>query len=164
MSLSSDGNTIASAHLDQHVRLWSLRSGELIENLEKVHSKLVSCVEFSRAGNLLVSCGRDSILKVFDTRTYRVLHELCDPEFTNPQNWSKFGFSSDGRYVVTGSGNGKVIIWDVEKGRRKRILTHHKEAVMSCQWSPSGKHILSGDKSGDLILWHESPDGKGSKH
>lgn len=76
LSMSPNGNMMASAHLDSHIRFWSYRTGELMQDLDSVHTQSASCAEFSRDGNLVVTNSRDNTLKVIDVRTFKVLHIL----------------------------------------------------------------------------------------
>lgn len=152
-AISPDGNTIGTGHLDSHVRFWSLRTEELVFDLENAHTKPVSCVQFSRIGTLAVSTGKDSVITVIDLRMQKVLRQITHREYQNNVNYSQFSFSPDSRSVAVGSQSGDIFVWDVDSGRLKECLKHHKSPVTSCNWSASGLGIVSADKQGNIVLW-----------
>ena len=46
-----------------------------------------------------------------------------------------------------------VRIWD-QKAKCINIVQGHKSSVLSCAFSPNGKHILSASADGTLRLWN----------
>ncbi|HQP26153.1 MAG TPA: hypothetical protein PLP16_13350, partial [Smithellaceae bacterium] len=62
-------------------------------------------------------------------------------------------FSSDGKYLVTGSGDKTVKLWHLSTGAEIRTFSGHEEKVTAVAISPDGAKILSGDKKGMIKLW-----------
>jgi transcription initiation factor TFIID subunit 5 len=94
-------------------------------------------------------------LQIIDSRTWKNVRTLKDPEFKNPSsiNWSQFAISPDGVYTVCGSESGALIVWEIESGKRNRYLKGHLNAVTCCSWSSNGTNIVSADKEGILNVW-----------
>jgi len=65
LSLSSDGNYLASGGEDKTVRIWDTRSQKLIETF-KGHRNGVSGVAFRKGTHQLYSCSQDNTVKVWN--------------------------------------------------------------------------------------------------
>ena len=62
-------------------------------------------------------------------------------------------FSPDGKYIVSGSDDDTVKLWEVESGKEIRTFTSHTDNVSSVSFSPDGKYIASGSWYGTIKLW-----------
>jgi RNA polymerase sigma factor (sigma-70 family) len=62
-------------------------------------------------------------------------------------------FSADGRYLITGSDDSRVIVWDAKTGKAIRTFASHKKEIRSLAASKDGKLLISGDEGGVICLW-----------
>lgn len=62
-------------------------------------------------------------------------------------------FTSDGMYLVSGSVDRSVRLWDVKTGREIRKYIGHTGAVTSIAVTPDDRQILSADTAGNIRLW-----------
>jgi WD40 repeat protein len=62
-------------------------------------------------------------------------------------------FSPDGKYVLSGSWDDTLKLWNVETGREIRTFTGHRDNIKSVAFSPDGKYALSGSEDRTLKLW-----------
>jgi len=62
-------------------------------------------------------------------------------------------FSPDGRTVLSGLGDGTLILWDIESGTEIRRFAGHAVRVWSVAISPDGRTALSASADATLILW-----------
>jgi len=73
--------------------------------------------------------------------------------FRHANSVSSVCFSPDGKRVLSGSCDNKLVLWDVESGKRLRTFEGHTEGVTSVSFSPDGKRVLSGSRGNTVALW-----------
>ncbi|MBD2437711.1 eIF2A-related protein [Nostoc sp. FACHB-110] len=65
---------------------------------------------------------------------------------------TKVSFSLDGQKIVSGSADGRIIIWS-RKGTKLKDFKAHDKKITSLGFSPNGQNILSGSEDKTLKLW-----------
>jgi WD40 repeat protein len=71
----------------------------------------------------------------------------------NPSSVTSVCFSSDGKYILSGSYEKSVKLWDIGSGKEIRPFVGHKSVITSVCFSPDGKTALSGSCDCSMILW-----------
>jgi WD40 repeat protein len=61
--------------------------------------------------------------------------------------------SPDGKFLVSGSNDKTVIIWDLASGTALKKLTGHVWKVNSVSWSSDGKYVVSTGNEGETLVW-----------
>ena len=179
LSLSPNGNIISTAHLDNSVRFYSLRTKESMKILNEIHSQQVTSVEFSKDGTEIITNSRDNTLKLIDIRTWKVLKVFTTSilnnqtyEYINGVNWNKACFSPDCQYVTAGSIDGSIFIWNINTAELYNVLSKKKlnntrirtdsnksrrdipkYAITSIDWNTNGKQIVSSNNSGKITFY-----------
>ena len=59
----------------------------------------------------------------------------------------------DTNTIATGSGDGKIIIWDSETGKQKQIINAHREPIFDLALSNNGKLLASSSWDGVIAIW-----------
>ena len=65
-------------------------------------------------------------------------------------------FSPDGKFIVSGSDDGAIKIWEAEYGTLNRNFRGHQGAVKSIAFSPNGKLMASASADSTVKLWNLS--------
>jgi WD40 repeat protein len=61
--------------------------------------------------------------------------------------------SPDGRFIVSGSDDRTVKVWELESGRLLRSLEGHTGGVRAVAVSPDGRFIVSGSEDRTIRAW-----------
>jgi len=61
--------------------------------------------------------------------------------------------SPDGRFIVSGSEDRTVKVWELESGRLLRSLEGHTDGVQAVAVSPDGRFIVSGSEDRTIRAW-----------
>jgi WD40 repeat protein len=72
------------------------------------------------------------------------------------QRISSVAFSPDGYFVLSGSENKKLLLWNLKNGEMLRTFSGHSDVVTSIGFSPDGRFVLSGSKDKTVRLWKVS--------
>ena len=65
VSLDNEGAVIASGHLDNNLRIWDTRSGNIIQEIAGIHFGQITSVEFSPCKNLFYWISRVIFIWIF---------------------------------------------------------------------------------------------------
>jgi len=158
VAFSPDGKYALSGSQDKAVILWKLADGNSVRSFTG-HKKAVLSVAFSPDGQFAVSGSEDKTVKLWEVDSGKNIHTFkrevhsfsAVAGHTKPVN--SVAFSPDGQFILSGSNDKSVKLWNVEKSRLVRTYRDSKGAVTSVTFSPDGQHFLSGGTGKTLKLW-----------
>ncbi|WP_333026526.1 MULTISPECIES: WD40 domain-containing protein [unclassified Microcoleus] len=97
--------TINSGSADNIIKLWNLKTGQVIRTLTG-HSDYVKSVAISPDGQILASGSGDNTIKLWNLKNGHTLFTLTGHSAIN-----SVCFSPDGNTLVSGSNDGSIKIW-----------------------------------------------------
>lgn len=154
VTIQSKESVVASAHFDKRIRFWDTRTDSSANEI-LLQGKVTS-LDVSPDGFYLLSCVRDDSLKCLDLRQNQVIRTFCAEGFKVGCDWTRCKFSPDSQYIVAGSGDSSVFIWNVSNGKLEQTLKdQHNSTVIACCWSPNGALLMSTDRNKKAIVWSE---------
>ncbi|ELT97615.1 hypothetical protein CAPTEDRAFT_224280 [Capitella teleta] len=146
-----DYNNIISGHFDRRVRFWDTRTDSSSNEISL--QGRVTALDLSFDKNTLLCCSREDTVKLIDLRKNAVCATLSADGFRVGADWTRAVFSPNGEFVMAGSSDGTVYIWNVAKNRVEKALREHNHAVMACSWNPNGQSLLTCDKQKQVVYW-----------
>ena len=66
---------------------------------------------------------------------------------------NSIAISPDGKYIVSGSDDTTIKVWDFKTGECLNTLEGHIDSVNSISISPDGKYIVSGSDDDTIKIW-----------
>jgi WD40 repeat protein/Flp pilus assembly protein TadD len=139
-----DGRLLTTACHDSKARIWDLKTGQLLHELEG-HTGDVTWVGFHPKGDLLVTGSWDGTLRLWDVPSGQSLARHAG---------SPHRISPDGRLCV--QFHSTVGILEIESEGEHRVLalpTATEQDPSSIDISPDGRWLVSAGQNG-VRLWH----------
>lgn len=108
-------------------------------------------LKFSPDGKTILISTNGSMIKLIDAFQGTVLHTFTG--HTNMKNIPlEASFSPDSQYVLSGSSDGKIHIWNAEKGNKVALLnSDHSDTVQCIQFNP--KYMMFATTCQQMIFW-----------
>jgi hypothetical protein len=154
VGFSPDGKRLASASVDQTVKVWDATTGQ--ETLSwKGHSVCAPVVAFSPDGKLLVKSSWNSGygVEVWDATSGQERFTL-----KGHTKWVVgVAFSPDGKRLASASWDQTVRLWDTTTGQEMLTLKGHPDMVFSVAFSPNGQRLASAGEDGTVKVWDARP-------
>lgn len=159
LALAPDGQVIASASYDKTIKLWNLKTGQLINTLTG-HNSWVRSIAISPDGQTLASGGgsldpnTDTNVRLWNLQTGKLIRTIPG----NPDSTSFVGFSPDGQTLVLASETA-IKIYNTNSGELVRTINAPSdEGIKAVAVSPDGT-IATTSLDASVRLWNPS-DGK----
>src|SRR5262249_26621615 len=122
------------------------------------HRTIDFCVAWQPDGRRIAAAGGNGpvfSVKVWDVQTKSEVFTL--PETPGGEEVPALAFSPDGGYLVAGSKDGAVRVWDARNGRRVGTLGTHDREVRGVVFSRDGLHLASASGDGWVKVWAWDP-------
>lgn len=179
---SPDGSTLASGGMNGDVHLWNAETGQYIQTLVELtdmekapkvknnHSqsgrfrKMVTSIAYSPDGKFLTYGTMDNKIHIWDTKKEKYLRML-DPHSDEKHTYSDMhdirhshsvyalAYSPDGKILVSGSENGKILLWNPKRGWWYKTSKTPKGAVTAVTFSPDSKTFISNGNGNKIDVW-----------
>ena len=173
VAISPDGKSVVSGSSDGTICIWDVKTTDGIPTLEQRQVLLgdhgwVNSVAFSPDGRFVVSGYNDNTIQLWDVESGTVTKTLeghtkgvqsvaFSPSTDKSEGPTKgvqsVAFSPDGEYVVSGSTDETVCIWNLNT-ETGQILGEHNDEVVTVTFSPDGRYVASAETSDFLArIW-----------
>ncbi|OAC99954.1 hypothetical protein MUCCIDRAFT_147969, partial [Mucor lusitanicus CBS 277.49] len=140
--LQFDNNLLVTGSRDRNLKMWNIKTGQLIHTLEG-HTGSVLCLQFDH--RYLISGSSDSTLIIWDIVSGEKVKTL------NGHGESVLNVKLLGNTIVSCSKDRTVRTWDLEKGISKVTFRGHRAAVNAVQFK--GDRIVSASGDRTIKIW-----------
>nr|MDZ8288500.1 ribosome assembly protein 4 [Nostoc sp. ChiSLP01] len=151
VAYSPNGQQLASASLDNTIKIWDFSSGQLLKTLTG-HSDRVISVAYSSNGQQLASASDDKTIKIWNVSNSQLLKTLTG----HSSSVNSVAYSPSGQQLASASDDKTIKIWDVSSGQLLKTLTGHSSTVNSVAYSPNGQHLASASSDKTIKIWDVS--------
>ncbi len=172
---AENGKTVLSCSIDGTIRTWSSQTGAEVVSA-RIHDEQAHALDLAISpdgrwlaalwlhnGQWNVKSPSPATIRVWDAETHEAITELVGPGVQEDGNGSGIGFSADGKYLIAGNEQGKLLVWNCDSWRLDRELSAHQNRITAVSWSPDGKHVAtasqvrhSGFARGEIKIWNTS--------
>jgi len=142
-------NTLALACASGYVFLYDITSSAIINTI-KVSDKSIRNISFSPLNNDIIFASSDHNLYVYDKIGFNLKHILSG--HLNSVFCS--AFSGSGEYLISGSRDAQLIIWDCTKNYEQvKSLPAHMFTINDIKMSPDGRLFATAGRDKHIKIW-----------
>ena len=151
--VSADGKyVIGAATPYSGIRTWDLETGELIDKFKTGGGYRTFAIS-SDNNYIIYQKGKKKGIYVWDVSSRNVIRELK----TKKIGWVyALVITPDMKYVISGSFNKLIHVWDFSTGEKINTIEGHKGPVFSLALTPNGKYLISGSRDRTIKIWEVS--------
>ncbi|XP_048348579.1 bromodomain and WD repeat-containing protein 1 isoform X2 [Sphaerodactylus townsendi] len=170
IQFSNTNNRFISGSRDGTARIWQFQQaewksilldmsdklpGDLCSEEDKFMKPKVTMIAWSQNDKLVVTAVNNHLLKVWNSYTGQLLHDLTghtDEVFVlEPHPF-------DSKIILSAGHDGNIFIWDITKGIQMKHYFNMIEgqghgAVFDCKFSSDGHHFACTDSHGHLLIF-----------
>jgi WD40 repeat protein len=147
VAFSPDQTMLATTSGKGTAQLWDLETGNLKSILE--HPNDIESLAFSPDGTQIVTRSFwEGAVRVWDAANGTIQHVFTN----NLSDVNAVAFSPNEKLLVTGSGNGMILVLDTQTGNELSNICINRH-IYSVAFSPNGKVIAAGLSDHCIELW-----------
>ena len=148
---SNDLQLFASSSFDKTIRFWDIRDYKYINILSSVQYADINDISiFSKGGDTIVAVGHaDGLVTIWDYSKQCVIKEI----YQHNQAVRSVAFSPDGKYLLSGSFDSTIKIYDINNNFNNIGKLEHGDKVVQCKWHPEIPLIVSTSADKTARVW-----------
>lgn len=144
---SFDVDICATSGYDGIVRIWDLKDSKCIAQYVG-HKSIVPEIHFTKKETFIVSCSFDKTLRIWNSSSAALERTLI-----GHQDCLTTCDVLDGKYVVTGSLDMTMKLWEFESGELISSVKKHSKYIKQVVFTPDGKYVISAALDRRIYVW-----------
>ena len=148
---SNDSQLFASCGLDKTIRFWDIRDYKSFNILSTIQYADINDISiFSKGNNTIIAVGHnDGLVTIWDYSKQSVIKEI----YEHNEEVRSVAFSPDGKYLLSGSFDSTIKIYDINNHFCNIGKLEHGDKVVSCKWHPEIPLIVSTSADKTARVW-----------
>lgn len=138
LAFSPDNRDLWVGHSSGHVSKWRMAAPAAVRQL--THSGAVYGVTFTADSKVIVTCGADQTVRVWETETGRQKFQMRGHQGAV----HAVAVNSEGTLAITSGADGTLRLWDIVGGRQLKELARFEETIYSLGMHRDGVHAFTG--------------------
>ena len=152
IAFSKDEKYVVSASRDLSVKIWSAKTGELLNSIEQRHSDNIFDIEFHPHTKYFATASADKTIRLWNVEKGTVIKTYAGHEKTVVD----IEFSPDGYFMYSASVDGVVYVWEVASGKKLHSFVKHEGGVNAIAVSDDGHFVATAGEDGLVYLWRSA--------
>ena len=148
ITLSPDGEYLATAGEDKLIRFWNLIDGNQLKQIE-AHSAPIMSLAFKPNGKSLASGAADKELKIWDIET----REQKNLVTGHPGNVAAVVWPANNTELITASDDGALRLCSEASKSPVKTWAKAKDLIYSLDVTTDGKRFFGGSENGQVYEW-----------
>jgi serine/threonine protein kinase len=143
---------VASAGLGANIEVWQAVAGTPGPSPYNTQAGKIFHVAWSPHIGRYIAAGMDQgNIQIWDTSSGAPVfsQQAHNKQFVNCVAWSP-----DGKYLVSGGGDGTAIVWDVAAQMSMINYNSNTPYINAVAWAPNNQWIVSGGSGGTAQVWN----------
>lgn len=153
IDFSSDGKYLATASLDNTVRVLEVKAANNKQVACESHADGVVAVKFSPDRTKIATASLDSTAGLMEISASGSITNFKTLQHTNPFPVVALNFSPDGKLLATASANGTIHVWDTNN-RNEIAVLKQKTYVKAVSFSSDGKYLATASLNNKAQVWN----------
>ncbi|GJE97261.1 WD40 repeat domain-containing protein [Phanerochaete sordida] len=141
VALSPCGNLAATGCNDKIVRIWNLKTGQLLQKWQW-HEGVVSSVAFSSTGAQVASGSADTVIYIWDPTLPPGTNTPARLE-GHKAGVSTVAYSPDGKRLASGSVDTTIRVWDATTHQSLFTLRGHATEIVHLAWTADNERVVT---------------------
>gem|GEM_PF-4947237 len=113
----------------------------------RAHDQNAFATDISLDGAVMATGGRDKMVKLWDTKTGKVIDQLAHRGVKSLQ------FSPDGKHLISGGWDNRLRIWRVKNGELVKSHLAHNNDIQAITFSRNGAYMATGGRGSQVKIW-----------
>ncbi|RZF35125.1 hypothetical protein LSTR_LSTR009431 [Laodelphax striatellus] len=150
MSIAPDKNTMVTGSVDKTCKIWDIRDGKCKQTFFG-HEADVNSVCFHPSGQAFATGSEDKTARLYDIRSDQQIGLYTPPNKTS--GFTCCGLSLSGRFILCGSDDSQVHIWDTMKNQHNGTLSGHENRITSLSVAENGIAVATSSWDQNVRVW-----------